>query len=417
MDYTDVYQPEDAALEDFEGPDSRVSEIGESDYGNVSSTAGEEQLSVKDIVNWRECTDIWSAYHPVVEANLAGLSLDHPVGKDVYHVFQFAYGIPKGLFINTSVSIPAEISQQLTQLASQYPNLFTEEPVEFSDEFDRNLFVNEGASFDIYLRGVNLYHSAKMMVENGLPTDQEWDALYDRVTHELCSARKLGDSDFLENPIAVSTPDLEEINPVASSILQTRRITPHAVIPMCLSMFSRDTHTCACDSFAATVCTRSQIASSLRERSEDMALHTFSLMSAEAILASKKMPKGKVVFGIMCDREIVRFHVDWIDPNLHTTHVSAPLTPSPSSNETSSLSPFKEFNVTHPEDAIKLAFLLTAIRSYARTTAQALNLDCVRDTKLDAQLRPLGEEISKEDKVYAWIGSGSSVAGIEDAAT
>ena len=125
------------------------------------------------------------------------------------------------------------------------------------------------------------------------------------------------ETNLLTNPIPNPLPSLDEIDPAASSILQARRFAPRAVVPICISA-SADTsnlHGCVCgsDTFAATICTRSQIASSLRERSEAMALHTFSLMCAEAVLESAKT-RHKVVFGVMCDREIVRLHVDWVDP-------------------------------------------------------------------------------------------------------
>ena len=93
-------------------------------------------------------------------------------------------------------------------------------------------------------------------------------------------------------------------------------------------------------------------------------------------------------------------------------HISAPLTPSPSSNEFSSLPPFKEFNVSQPNDAIKLAFILDSIGSYARRTAEELAMDCTSMKKEDTELRPPGEEISREDKISAWIASGSSTSSV-----
>jgi hypothetical protein len=64
--------------------------------------------------------------------------------------------------------------------------------------------------------------------------------------------------------------------------------------------------------FAAAFCTRSQVASQLRDTPEPAALRSFSVMATSTILAQMSACGINLpVFGVMLDRNIVRFHVDW----------------------------------------------------------------------------------------------------------
>jgi hypothetical protein len=185
--------------------------------------------------------------------------------------------------------------------------------------------------------------------------------------------------------------------------------------------------------FAAAFSTRSQIASPLRDTPESLALHSFNTMATSAVLAQLStfgidMP----VFGVLFDGNMVRFHVDWSVPThgyecrvrnclIYRTRMLSvfllalqnhiTLTLPPTDHLPPSHSPFRDFDLTRPDDALRVAFMLDAIHSYAENRlAPAVaqwrwNSDTV---PRDGNKLPLAQdEISSEEKVQAWMQSGA----------
>jgi hypothetical protein len=108
------------------------------------------------------------------------------------------------------------------------------------------------------------------------------------------------------------------LSPTAAKILSVRKVHPRGAIPIFL-----EDGPIAADQllpanlgvpmfFAAAFSTRSQVASQLRDTPEPVALHSFSVMATSTILAHMNTYGINLpVFGVMFDRNMVRFHVDW----------------------------------------------------------------------------------------------------------
>ncbi|KAF8579993.1 hypothetical protein K439DRAFT_1620161 [Ramaria rubella] len=282
---------------------SRVS-VASSDWGNVSSSASsssaenELELAAKDIVNWREFWNIWSSHHPVVTVDMATIPADHHATHYIYSVFRYACGIPRARFnLDTQTgAIPAAVQSFLTQL----------DPSVFSDgEPDASVQSN---GLVIAALALEVHEAALHLIQEGADVDaltnadEQWTVRVHDALIIHCAHGHLGLSEPWSQPSLPHAHTFLDSSPTAARILSIRKIRPHGAIPV----------SPASPFYAAALCTRAQISSQLRDTLEPSALYSYSTMASRAALA-KLCSSGITmpVFGVMLDRNFVRFHVDW----------------------------------------------------------------------------------------------------------
>lgn len=119
-----------------------------------------------------------------------------------------------------------------------------------------------------------------------------------------------------------------DLSPAAAMILSVRKLQPHGAIPIFLGDEAMTSDRALSTNplfFAAAFSTRSQVASQLRDTDQTHALHCFSIMATRSILTQMNSNGVSLpVFGVMFDRNIVRFHVDWSMPP-HEVGIQLPL--------------------------------------------------------------------------------------------
>lgn len=74
----------------------------------------------------------------------------------------------------------------------------------------------------------------------------------------------------------------------------------------------------------------------------------------------------------------------------------------------STLSTFKDFDLTRPDDALRVVFILDAIHSFAEThVTPAVESRLWNPPRIHSKLPLAQDKITSEEKVQAWMQSGA----------